>query len=61
MTEQGVLYLSSLLYLTGVICFSISVNENESVGAVARETVRRWIKFLAFTAIIAAIVHFASR
>lgn len=61
MTEQGILYLSSLLYLTGVICFSISLNENESVGRIVRETVRRWIKFLVFTAIIAGVVHFASR
>jgi len=59
-TPQGIVYLSSIFYLTGVICFSISLNENEAVGTILRETVRRWIKFLILTAIIGGIVLLAS-
>ena len=57
----GWLYLGSLFYLSGAICLAVSVNENSSPRRIVRETLRRWLKFVAMTFIIALIVHLLSR
>ncbi len=50
-----------MLYLSGVICLSISLNENSTPGMIVRETLRRWVKFLGLTAALAAVVQILSR
>lgn len=60
MVQQGLLLLGSMLYLSGVICFSISLNENSSPRVIVRETVRRWVKFLGLAAVLAGIVQILS-
>jgi hypothetical protein len=49
MTELGVIQLLSLIYISAVICLSISVNENRDPRRIVRETLRRWAKFLGVT------------
>lgn len=61
MIGQGLLLLGSMLYLSGVICLSISLNENSTPAMVARETFRRWGKFLGLTAVLAGVVQILSR
>lgn len=56
MTRIGIIYLVSALYLSGVICLSFSIHENDQPGWIARETLRRWLKFLGLTLIIAIVV-----
>jgi hypothetical protein len=57
LSGQSVLLLGSMLYLSGVICLSISLNENSSPGMILRETFRRWAKFLGLTALLVLIVQ----
>jgi hypothetical protein len=57
---MGWLMIASLLYLSGVICLAVSLNENQSPRRIVRETLRRWVKFLLCTFIIALAVHFLS-
>ncbi len=61
MTPLGILYFSSMIYLSGAICLSISVNENRRPAVIVKETFRRWIKFLALTLVIALVVFIMSR
>lgn len=46
-----------MIYLSGVICLSISLNENTSPYVIVRETLRRWLKFLGLAALLAGIVQ----
>jgi hypothetical protein len=57
LTGQSLLLLGSMLYLSGIICLSISLNENSSPGTIVRETLRRWAKFLGLTAVLVLIVQ----
>lgn len=50
-----------MFYLSGVICLSISLNENSTPGMVVRETFRRWGKFLGLTAVLAGVIQILSR
>jgi hypothetical protein len=54
------LLLGSMIYLSGVICFSISLNENSSPRVIFRETLRRWVKFLGLIAVLAGMVQLSS-
>ena len=56
MTQQGIIHLLSAIYLSGVICLAVSVNENDKPRRMFRETVRRWLKFLAVGLAIALLV-----
>jgi hypothetical protein len=56
MTKLGLIHLLSALYLSAIICLSVSVNENDSPRRIARETLRRWIKFVGVAAVLAVIV-----
>lgn len=49
-----------MIYLSGVICFSISLNENSSLRVIFRETLRRWVKFLGLIAVLAGMVQLSS-
>ena len=60
MTTIGILHLVSALFLMGVICLAISLNENRDARRIARETLRRWLKFLALAVVLAAVVHLIS-
>ena len=57
MTTVGIIHLLSAIYLSGVICLSISLNENRKPGKIARETARRWAKFLAVAVAIGVVVY----
>ncbi len=61
MTHVGVIHLVSLFYLSGIICLSVSLNENRAPKMIIRETARRWAKFLVVTFVIALGVHLMSR
>ena len=61
MTGVGVLHFVSLIYLSGVICLTVSLNENRQLRAIVRETLRRWLKFLALSVVIALAVWLLSR
>ena len=61
MTTIGLLHLGAMLYLSGVICLAVSLNENRRLRDILRETGRRWLKFLGLTLIIAVAVHFLSQ
>jgi hypothetical protein len=60
MTTLGILHLVSALYLMGVICLAISLNENRGLRRIARETARRWLKFLALALVLGVVVHLIS-
>lgn len=60
MTSMGVIHLLSVLYLSAVICLSVSINENDRPGRVLRETLRRWGKFLGVALAVAAVVALIS-
>ena len=60
MTELGVIHLLSAIYLSGVICLAISVNENRDPRRIARETLRRWAKFMGIALVIALVIHLIS-
>jgi hypothetical protein len=57
MTTAGVIHLTSAVYLSGVLCLSISLNENRNSRQVGRETLRRWGKFLAVCVIIGLAIN----
>ncbi len=61
MTSLGLLHIGSLVYLSGVICLVISLNENRDPLIILRETLRRWVKFLGLSLLIAVAVHLLSR
>lgn len=61
MTQLGIIHLISLIYLSGVICLGVSVNENRDPRRIVRETLRRWVKFLGMTVFIAVVVALLSR
>ena len=61
MNQIGLLHLASVFYLSGIICLTVSLNENRAPKVIARETGRRWVKFLGLTAVIALAVHLLSR
>jgi len=56
MTRLGFIYLVSWIYLSAVICLSVSLNEHRAPGKIAREALRRWAKFMGLTIVIAAVV-----
>lgn len=60
MTELGVIGILSLLYISAVICLSVSINENRDPKRIARETLRRWGKFLGVTVAIGVLVTLLS-
>jgi hypothetical protein len=57
MTQLGIVHLLSALYLSAVICFMVSLNENRQPRRILRETFRRWAKFLIFTLAIGLVVY----
>lgn len=57
MTPQGLLNLLSMLYLSGVICLTISINENDHLRPIVGETLRRWGKFLGVALVLMLIVQ----
>ena len=61
MTSLGLLHLGSMIYLSGVICLAVSLNENRDPRRIMRETLRRSVKFLGLTLVLILIVHFLSR
>lgn len=61
MTPLGLLHLLSAIYLSGVICLEVSLNEHRRPWLITRETFRRWVKFLGFAFIIGAIVCLLDR
>ncbi len=61
MTMLGFLHLGSMLYISGVICFAISLNENSDPRMIVRETLRRWVKFLSLAFVIALVIFLLSR
>lgn len=60
MTPIGLLHLGSMIYLSGIICMAVSLNENTDPRVIAKETLRRWVKFLGLTLIIALVVQLLS-
>ena len=56
MTRLGLIHLLSALYLSAVICLAVSLNENDSALRIARETLRRWIKFVGVALALALLV-----
>jgi hypothetical protein len=60
MTPLGLLHLGSMIYLSGIICVAVSVNENTDPKVIVKETLRRWIKFLGLTFAIALVVQLLS-
>lgn len=56
MTELGVIQILSLLYISAVIAFSVSMNENREPKKILRETLRRWVKLLGVTLGVAVLV-----
>ena len=52
----GLINLGSAIYLSAIICLSISLNENDAPGRIARETLRRWIKFVGVAVALAVLV-----
>jgi hypothetical protein len=59
-TAIGLIHILSMLYLSGVICFSVSLNENVQPGRIVRETLRRWLKFSAVSVVLALAIHLMS-
>jgi hypothetical protein len=60
MTQLGIIHLLSAIYLSGVICLAVSVNENDQPRRILRETLRRWVKFLGITLILAFVIAIMS-
>lgn len=50
-----------MVYLSGVICMAMSLNENDDPKMIVRETFRRWAKFLGLTLVIGLVVYLLSR
>lgn len=60
MTHLGVIHLLSAIYLSGVICLAISLNEQRDPRRIARETLRRWAKFMGLAVAIGVVVTLLS-
>jgi len=60
MTYIGVCHLFSAVYLSFVVSFVISVNDNDDPKRMARETARRAGKLLGGLALIALVVGILS-
>jgi hypothetical protein len=60
MTELGVIHLLSAIYLSGVICLAVSLNENRAPRKILKEALRRWLKFGGLAVLIALVVTFLS-
>lgn len=56
MTQVGLIHLLSALYLSGVLCLAVSLNDNDRPRRIFREAGRRWIKFLGVALGIAGLV-----
>lgn len=54
---QGILYVGALGYLTLLVAFVVSLLEEGLGGALMRQTLRRWGKFLLGLVILGAIVQ----
>ena len=61
MTAAGLLHLGSMIYLSGIICLTVSVNENHDPKLILRETLRRWAKFLGVSLVLVVLVFSLSR
>jgi hypothetical protein len=57
MTPPGIIHLISALYLSGVLCLAVSLNENRKRGRIGRETLRRWGKFAAICFITGLAIY----
>jgi energy-coupling factor transporter transmembrane protein EcfT len=57
MTPTGIVNLLSALYLSAVICFAISLNENRAPARIVREALRRWVKFMLVAVAIGLVVQ----
>jgi hypothetical protein len=57
MTTTGLIHLASAIYLSGMLCLAISVNENQEIGRILRETARRWVKFMGACLAIGIVVY----
>lgn len=60
MTTFGIIHLTSAVYLSGVLCLAVSLNENRSRRRIVRETLRRWVKFAAVCIAIGIVVELIS-
>ena len=56
MTQIGILHLGSAVLLSLVICLAVSINEQRDPRRIARETVRRWLKFVGVAAVLGLAV-----
>jgi hypothetical protein len=61
MTQLGIIHLASALYLSAIICLSVSINENVALGRIVRETLRRWLKFVVVALVLAVLVTVMDR
>ncbi|GEM_PF-2318628 len=57
MISVGLTYVFSAIYLSFIVSMVISINENDTVRRIARETLRRAGKLLGVLAIAAIIVQ----
>lgn len=57
MTPVGIINLLSALYLSLAFCFARSLNENRDPARIARETLRRWGKFMGLAVAIGLLVQ----
>ena len=60
MTPSGIVHLISAVYLSGVLCLAISLNENRKPGRIVRETLRRWGKFMAICLVTGIAIYLIS-
>lgn len=58
MTDIGILHLGSALLLSLLICLAVSINEQREPRRIARETARRWLKFMGVAAVLGLAVWF---
>lgn len=61
MTTLGIINFASILYLSAVISFVFSLNENRQPARIAREALRRWLKFMLMTFAIGLVVYLIDR
>jgi hypothetical protein len=57
MNLEGFMHLTALVFLSGVICLAISLNENRGRREIARKAAALWGKFLGLTLVLAAVVQ----
>lgn len=60
MTQMGIIHILSVIYVSGVICVAVSVNENRDPKRIVRESARRFVKFIGVTILIAIVVSLLS-